>query len=156
MAPPVLKEIAMVVRRALVGVVSFALLFAGCTNSSGSEASEFREDFDVTITLRPTGDEVNLPTLDPPLSREETRALRDGFSWEGVDEIPETDNEGRPTTSSFWISPVCTTPGSRFSKKSASVGAAKRASSCSKATARASFASRSFQVSSSTSFGKRH
>jgi len=86
----------MVCRCALVGFVLFALALAGCKSSSGSDASEFREDFDVVLTLRPSGDAVGLPELEPPLSAEETRALRDAFSWEDVDEIAETDAEGRP------------------------------------------------------------
>lgn len=72
------------------------VVLAGCSSDASPDDSEFREDFDIEVSLRPSDGEVNLPTLEPPLSAEETRALRDAFSWEETDEIPETDSSGRP------------------------------------------------------------
>lgn len=86
----------MVFRSALVALVLLALFIGGCKDASSTGASEFREDFDVVLDLRPDDGEVNLPTLEPPLSAEETRALRDGFSWTEASELPETDASGRP------------------------------------------------------------
>ena len=87
----------MVLRSWFVAVCLFALLLASCKGTASStDSSEFRDDFDVVLDLRPADGDVTLPTLEPPLSAEETRALRDAFSWEAAQELPETDASGRP------------------------------------------------------------
>ncbi len=78
-------------------IVVIAGLLGACGEGARPSTSfEFREDFDATIHLRPATGEAMLPALEPALSAEETRLLRDGFSWEAAYDLPETDSSGRP------------------------------------------------------------
>ncbi len=90
------KSRAIACRRNAAWLVLLFVVPVGCSSEVSPDDSEFREDFDVEVSLRPGDGEVNLPTLEPPLSAEETRTLRDAFSWESTNEIPEADSSGRP------------------------------------------------------------
>jgi hypothetical protein len=72
------------------------LLTLGCGGGSSEGGSEFRDDFDLVLDLRPAAGESTLPTLEPALSAAETRALVEAFSWQSASELLETDGSGRP------------------------------------------------------------
>lgn len=66
------------------------LWIAGCDGGSSGP--------DQVIDLRPFVNEFgSLPELEPAFTMEETRALKEGFSWDTFAPVPERDADGRPT-----------------------------------------------------------
>ena len=77
-------------RRTLVASLSLCLWVGGCGGGSSGP--------DQVIDLTPFVNEFgSLPELEPAFTIEETRALREGFSWDTFTRVPERDADGRPT-----------------------------------------------------------
>ena len=71
-------------------LVLAALAASGCAKSDVERP-------DAILALDSRGDDTaSLPVLEPAISSEETTTLREGFSWDAFDEVPERDASGRP------------------------------------------------------------
>ncbi len=70
------------------GLALAALLAVGCAEEAPIVDYAF---------IGPEDGGDSLPALDSPFTPEETTELRSGFDWSETVELPETDDEGRPT-----------------------------------------------------------
>ena len=74
--------------RVLLVVLTVAASSCGDGNGGPDEI------LDLSAMVDDTG---SLPDLEPAFSMEETRALREAFSWDDFDRVPERDADDRPT-----------------------------------------------------------
>ena len=77
----------------LIGSMSVSVLILGACGDNEQSSPPVRS-LDFSTKTIATG---SLPELAPSLTMEETRALRQQFSWDRFDRVPERDAEGRPT-----------------------------------------------------------